>query len=155
MIVPLSEIPKAPTVRIEAIDSKDLDSQLGAVFHVNACGMVDSKRGKHDGCTIIGTKGENSLEGPPLNDFSIGQEKDGEGRRHTIIKYSLADRRYYIRDLGEGSGTFVKVARPLVLKTGYIISFGDSHMTVNFFEGRSSKAHQRMQLKFIDGPKTD
>ena len=51
-----------------------------------------------------------------------------------IIKYNLTDKRYYLRDLGDGSGTFVKIEEPpLVLKNGYIISFGDSHMTVSFF----------------------
>ena len=37
---------------------------------------------------------------------------------------------YYIRDLGDGSGTFVHLKKPLSLKHGYIISFGDSHMVV-------------------------
>ena len=50
-----------------------------------------------------------------------------------IIKYNISDNRYYLRDLGEGCGTFVKIDSPLVLKNGYIISFGDSHMTVSFF----------------------
>lgn len=57
----------------------------------------------------------------------------GIGKRHLIIKYNLDDKKYYIRDLGDGSGTFVRLDRPLTLKNGYIISFGDSHMTVNFF----------------------
>ena len=72
-----------------------------------------------------------------------------------------------MRDLGDGSGTFVRLDVPLVLKSGYIASFGDSHMTVNFFQGESAQANgprhnqrhgrsqDRIQLKFIDGPKTD
>ena len=51
-----------------------------------------------------------------------------------IIKYNMSDQRYYMRDLGDGSGTFVRIDIPLVLKNGYIISYGDSHMTVNFFQ---------------------
>jgi hypothetical protein len=50
-----------------------------------------------------------------------------------IIRYNLSDRRYYLQDLGNGSGTFVKIDSPLKVKNGYIISFGDSHMTVSFF----------------------
>ena len=50
-----------------------------------------------------------------------------------IIKYNMADRQYYIRDLGKGSGTFVRLDVPLNLKNGFIISFGTSHLTVNFF----------------------
>jgi hypothetical protein len=79
-----------------------------------------------------------------------------------IIKYSIVDKRYFLRDLGEGSGTFVKIESPLLLKNGYIISFGDSHMTVSFYQDPSQlkqnprlQRFNRIQLKFIDGPKTD
>ena len=50
-----------------------------------------------------------------------------------IIKYNMTDKHYYMRDLGDGSGTFVRIDQALKLKNGYIISYGDSHMTVNFF----------------------
>ena len=110
-----------------------------------------------------------------MNDFVIAQdENDGIGDRHMIIKYNLKDKSYYIRDLGKGSGTFVRLDIPLVLKNGFIISFGTSHLTVNFFPGADSKNRKndnqdaafagsiratgndsRIQLKFIDGPKLD
>lgn len=70
-----------------------------------------------------------------------------------------------MRDLGDGSGTFVRLDIPLPLKHGFIISFGDSHMIVNFFQASPSEGNyasqndrrsfDRIQLKFIDGPKTD
>lgn len=49
-----------------------------------------------------------------------------------VIKYNTIDRKYYLRDLGDGSGTFVRIenTRDLILKHGFIISFGDSHMCV-------------------------
>lgn len=58
-----------------------------------------------------------------------------------VIKYNMDNKSYYLRDLGDGSGTFVRLDVPLVslaynfdilqiLKHGYIISFGDSHMVV-------------------------
>lgn len=56
-----------------------------------------------------------------------------------IIKYNMADRQYYIRDLGKGSGTFVRLDVPLALKNGFIISFGTSHLTVNFFQGETRR----------------
>ena len=78
-----------------------------------------------------------------------------------IIKYNMTDRQYYIRDLGKGSGTFVRLDVPLTLKNGFIISFGTSHLTVNFFHGDNNKGRgldqqqDKIQLKFIDGPKLD
>lgn len=49
-----------------------------------------------------------------------------------MIKYSRDDKKYYLRDLGDGSGTFVRIdnSSDLILKHGFIISFGDSHMVV-------------------------
>ena len=47
-----------------------------------------------------------------------------------VIKYNLDNRNYYLRDLGDGTGTFVRLDAPLLLKHGYIISFGDSHMVI-------------------------
>jgi hypothetical protein len=58
----------------------------------------------------------------------------GIGKRHMVIKYNLDNKHYYLRDLGDGSGTFVRLDIPLILKHGYIISFGDSHMVVQFVQ---------------------
>lgn len=42
------------------------------------------------------------------------------------------------------------------MKHGYIISFGDSHMVVQFYtDQKGDKVNSKMQLKFLDGPKTD
>jgi hypothetical protein len=62
----------------------------------------------------------------------IPQDELGIGKRHLIIKYNMDNGEYFMRDLGDGSGTFVRLDIPLPLKHGFIISFGDSHMIVNF-----------------------
>ena len=98
---------------------------------INAQGLEGSLRNKNDGCTIIGS-GEAGQNGEPINDFVIPQDELGIGKRHLIIKYNMDNGDYYMRDLGDGSGTFVRLDIPLVLKHGFIISFGDSHMIVNF-----------------------
>ena len=66
------------------------------------------------------------------NDIVIPDEGGtlGIGKWHFIIKYSTETKNYYIWDLGDGNGTFVKIETPLLLKHGFIISFGDSHMVV-------------------------
>ena len=53
---------------------------------------------------------------------------------------------YYITDLSEGSGTYIKIEKPLVLKHRYIISYGDSHMLTLLDKGN-------LEVKFIEGPK--
>lgn len=85
----------------------------------------------------------------------------GIGLRHMVIKYNMDDKKYYMRDLGDGSGTFIRVDNKmdLVLKHGFIISFGDSHMVVQFssdiIDPSNQEVVQKITLKFLDGPKID
>lgn len=148
MIVPQDEIKRAESLRIEVIEGPEINR--GTCLEINACGLVGSRRGKNDGCTILGCQSSNS-KGECLNDFVITQdENEGIGDRHMIIKYNMADRQYYIRDLGKGSGTFVRLDIPLVLKNGFIVSFGTSHLTVNFFSTESRRGNQDSQNYFDD-----
>ena len=80
---------------------------------INACGLIGSKRNKSDGCTIIGSQ-ELNQNNELVNDFVISSVDTGIGKRHMVIKYNMDNRQYYLRDLGDGSGTFVKIDVPLV-----------------------------------------
>lgn len=88
----------------------------GVNLIINACGMVDSKRNKSDGCTIIGSQ-EKGVNGSfeEANDFVISNIDTGIGKRHMVIKYNMDNKSYYLRDLGDGSGTFVRLDIPLVI----------------------------------------
>lgn len=72
-----------------------------------------------------------------------------------VIKYNIDNKCYYLRDLGDGSGTFIRLDNPLIMKHGYIISFGDSHMVVQIQNEYTDRLHSKIHLKFLDGPKTD
>ena len=74
---------------------------------------MGSKRNKGDGCTLIGSL-ESGPDGEIMNDFVIPSKNTGIGKRHLMIRYNLQNKSYYIRDLGDGSGTFVKLEIPLV-----------------------------------------
>jgi hypothetical protein len=99
------------------------------ILTINACGLIGSLRNNNDGCTIIGSK-EKGPNGEIYNDFVISSLDAGIGKKHMIIKYNIDKKSYHLRDLGDGSGTFIRLDNPLILKHGYIISFGDSHMVV-------------------------
>lgn len=84
----------------------------------------------------------------------------GIGKRHMVIKYNIDDKQYYLRDLGDGSGTFIRVdnRKDLILKHGFIVSYGDSHMVVQFsgdFHPETRELIHKITLKFLDGPKID
>jgi len=61
-----------------------------------------------------------------------------------------------LKDTGEGSGTFVRVDRPLILSNGFLIAFGESHMVVQIQKVRGDQMGEtktKLSLKFLDGPK--
>lgn len=84
------------------------------ILTINACGLIDSKRNKNDGCTILGSQ-EPNANGEVYNDFIISSNDSGIGKRHLVIKYGMDNKCYYLRDLGDGSGTFVRLDTPLVI----------------------------------------
>jgi hypothetical protein len=90
-------------------------------MRINACGLMGSQRNKSDGCTLIGSL-ERGPDGEILNDFVIPTTTVGIGKRHMMIRYNIQNKSYYIRDLGDGSGTFVKLEIPLVF---YIFILND------------------------------
>lgn len=136
----------APTLEIKIIEGNE--ELLGTQLIINAQGLVASKRNKKDGCTIIGSQDQSQTTGEHYNDFVIqnseefksqldGKSQDqaqfgGIGKRHMVIKYNEINKNYYLRDLGDGSGTFIRIdnQKDLILKHGFIVSYGESHMLV-------------------------
>ena len=75
-----------------------------------------------------------------------------------LIDYRADRNAYFIRDLGHGTGTFIRLDQALLLKHDYIISFGDSHMVVSIHfasHNDSTASGSRIELRFLDGPMTD
>ena len=90
----------------ESPESEDFQHKKDYFLEITAQGMKGGQRAKCDGCTVIGMRGSNREM--PLNDYEIGQDTtEAVDKRHLVIKYLQG--KYYIRDLGDGSGTFVKI----------------------------------------------
>lgn len=66
-----------------------------------------------------------------MNDLTIPNIDAGIGKRHLVIKYHLDEKNYYIRDLGDGSGTFVRLDVPLV-------SFLTVHLLFHRYSGTAT-----------------
>eukprot|EP00826_Nyctotherus_ovalis_P012242 TRINITY_DN13219_c0_g1_i2.p1 TRINITY_DN13219_c0_g1~~TRINITY_DN13219_c0_g1_i2.p1 ORF type:complete len:172 (+),score=19.23 TRINITY_DN13219_c0_g1_i2:365-880(+) len=143
--IPPEEIAMAPKLLLEVLESPSI--LPGTTFLINACGYENSERKMNDGCVYIGTHSKSPDEF--ANDIEVPEKEGGMGHKHLVIKYSIETKEYFLKDLGEGTGTFIRIDRPLALKQGHIISFGDSHMAISIRVGG------KIQLKFLDGPKTD
>jgi len=158
-----SEISKGPKLKIVAVEGTLIP--LNTEFKVNPGGIVGGGRLKQDGETYIGylksAKGDKTV----LNDIVL--EDSSVGAQHCLIKYNREKKKYYLQDLGEGSGTFIKIEKELELKSGYIISFSDSHMLIHTrdpdLQLPSDEEQKHLQedkkgnitIKFLDGPKVD
>ena len=83
-------------------------------IEINPSGYINSKRGKKDGITYFGTNpGKGDDMGGEIDfEFKNGENKyDDEGiyGRHFMIKFNSDDLNYYIKDLGKGTGAFIKI----------------------------------------------
>jgi hypothetical protein len=56
---------------------------------------------------------------------------------------------FVIKDMGKGTGTFLKILKKLCIEKEAFISFGDSHLVIKV----SASDRNKIYLKFIDGPK--
>lgn len=144
--ITISEIQAAqsPKLILEVIESSSFSA--GKIIAITALGIEGSTRGKNDGKVYLGTGSQEA--GKAINDLVLPQE-EGLGRRHFMFRYNPSMLSYFIKDLGDGSGTFVRVKAPLILKQGYIVSFGDSHLIVQLDEDTTTK----ITLRFVEGPK--
>lgn len=146
-----------PRLRLTPIEGNVIP--IGTEFKITAAGLVEGGRGKKDGITFIGA--QKYIISPGLNEQQLFNDillNDATvGDQHCMIKYDPSLRKYLLKDLGEGSGTFLRIDKEIELKSGYIISFGDSHMAVTVSDVSAVKTKQgsKLSLKFLDGPKTD
>eukprot|EP00831_Metopus_contortus_P077021 TRINITY_DN7149_c0_g1_i2.p1 TRINITY_DN7149_c0_g1~~TRINITY_DN7149_c0_g1_i2.p1 ORF type:complete len:370 (-),score=64.05 TRINITY_DN7149_c0_g1_i2:23-1132(-) len=139
------DIRTGPELWLEVVESPTLPKKQ---FEINPAGYSESLRAEKDGCVYMGTA-EFTETGVCANDIIVPKEEEGMGEVHLLIQYQPSARNYFIKDLGQGTGTFIKIDCPLLLEKGYIISFGDSHMLINKLSA------EEIQLKFLDGPKID
>ena len=64
-----------------------------------------------DNCTYFGsycTLNTSPIETDKLNDVIL-PKGEGFGEQHFMIKYESAKNQYYLKDLGKGTGTFIKI----------------------------------------------
>lgn len=146
----------APWLILKPVEGNILP--LDRKIKIGPLGITENGRQQADGITFFGSQkyivSDKDSEKSPYNDVVLNDPTVGS--RHCMIKYDPASQSYYLKDLGDGSGTFVKVDQETALKTGYIISFADSHILLSISRPSSnSKENENIVLKFLDGPKAD
>ena len=98
---------------LEVLNSWNLP--IGLQLHIDEFGLKNSIRNKGDGITYFGFQTEDSLNTEPYIDYLIGpkdQEYDEQFvGKHFQIRFDNETKKYYIKDLGNGFGTFIKLKK--------------------------------------------
>lgn len=138
----VSEKSEIPELDLEVIESSILEA--GRVFKIKPDGITGMEVTPIDGSFRFGTTNDG-------RHITLPQE-DGMGGSHFSITYNASEAVYFLQDLGEGTGTFMRIDRKLRLMSRYILSFGDTHMGVFVNQLPTSSS---VNLRILDGPMSD
>lgn len=134
----LESLASVPKLILEVRDSPS--GQVGKTFQLTPAGVKESTR-IADGKMMIGSDKR-------VCDIVLeGDEEVGE--MHCVIEFQAQKRAYYLKDLGDGNGTFIKIEDNQAIATGDIVHFGDSHARVMVQEQASGSS---LTLQFYEGP---
>ena len=137
---------------LEVINSWNLPK--GLKLHINKDHLENSLRNENDGKIYFGfQKDINILNEKPYIDYLL-QPKDNDYDNkfigiHFEIRYDENNFKYYIKDLGSGYGTFIKLIEPLKIKNNLLINIGDTFIVFSFKEGEDQ--NNILVLKIFTG----
>ena len=119
---------------LEILNSWNLP--IGLQLHLDEFGLKNSIRNKGDGFTYFGFQTEESLNTEPFIDYLLGpkdQEYDEQFvGKHFQIRFDNDTKKYYIKDLGNGFGTFIKLINEQKIKDNLLINIGETYIVFSF-----------------------
>lgn len=68
-----------------------------------------------------------------------------------MIFFDIVKKKYFIRDLMVGLGTFIRIKESLVLENDYLLCFGETYMLVNIINKGCEDSYSKLRLKIIGG----
>ena len=119
---------------LEVLNSWNLP--IGLQLHIDEFGLKNSIRNKGDGITYFGFQTEDSLNTEPYIDYLLGpkdQEYDEQFiGKHFQIRFDNETKKYFIKDLGNGFGTFIKLINEEKIKDNLLINIGETYIVFSF-----------------------
>lgn len=120
----------AKVLQLTVLSSAALPRQ--SIVTITAQGLEGSGRQALDGHTYFGNCKRVKHTGEIVNDFIIPTGDSGKYRGQQFdIFYDIHSDGYFIRDLGAGFGTFLKVSHELRLRDNHLLNMGDNFILVN------------------------
>ena len=110
------------------------DSEKFVSIELDPYGYVNSKREKKDGITYFGYQDGDSLVDYQLKNGDSYFNEDIFNGRHFMIKFNPDDLNYYIKDLGKGFGTFIKIQEWTEIKNNLLLNIGENFIVFSLGE---------------------
>ena len=105
-----------------------------STMEINPYGYVDSIRPK-DGCTYFGffpKNSENDFEN--YVDYTLKNKDNSYDEsfigKHFRIKFNPYDMNYYLKDMGHGFGTFMKIMDWTEIKNNFLLNIGENYIVL-------------------------
>ena len=130
----IKEKKEKPCLDLEVLNSWNLP--IGLQLHIDEFGLKNSLRNEADGITYFGFQTEESLNTNLYIDYLVppkDQEYDEQFvGKHFQIRYDNDTKTYYIKDLGNGFGTFIKLNDEEKIKDNLLINIGETYIVFSF-----------------------
>ena len=127
---------KSQKLILEIMCNNIINDKYHAI-EINPYGYVNSKREKKDGITYFGNclNQDENIYGEIdylINNDENNDEDNGNYGKLFMIKFNPDDLNYYIKDLGKGFGTFIKIQEWTEIKNNFLLNIGDNYIVLSF-----------------------
>ena len=117
-------------------------------IEINPLGYSNSKR-KKDGITYFGYEKEgeeNNLDIiiNPADNETIDEKFIG---KHFQIKFNPEDLNYYLKDLGHGFGTFIKITDWVEIKNNFLLNIGENYLVFSLGSENENNISENCVIK--------
>ena len=119
-------------------------------IEIDPWGYVNSKRAKKNGVTYFGYEEEKGV-GNLSVDYVLKKNdnysyEDAFNGRHFMIKFNPDNLNYYIKDLGRGFGTFIKIQEWTELKNNLLLNIGENYIVFSFGEDDEEEENEKEMI---------
>ena len=141
---------KYTNLDLEVINSWNLPK--GLKLHINKDKLKNSLRNGNDGKIYFGFENDSNsdINTESKLDYILMPKNNEYDEKfigiHFMIKYDKNKCKYYIKDLGSGYGTFIKLINPLKITNNLLINIGESFIVFNLDDD-----NKNISLKLFTG----
>ena len=116
-------------------------------IEIDPYGYVNSKREKKDGITYFGYQNMDLKVDYQLKNGDNYFYEDAFNGRHFMIRFNPDDLNYYIKDLGRGFGTFIKIQEWTELKNNLLLNIGENYIVFSLGDDEDEEKEKEKETE--------